>query len=251
MLVDDEILLPAITSSVLETRSRVFHSKKTFIDDFAPIAYFTINKSGYVTALQGSIFEKYDIKKVNLLGSSIFSEESLFLSAKKYFKKAIAGEKNSTTIQINGGCFSLWLSPVYLDNEISGVSTTCIENTESIENEMALEEIHRHYSLLAEHTTDLITKYSPDGNCTYASPAVKKVLGFRPDEMLGKSVFHFFHPDDLKSKRRYLTKLLDKPEESFCYRVQRKDKTYIWLETSSKAVCDPENNVTNSKQLAR
>ena len=240
MLVDDEFKVP----TSFQTRPRILNAKNTFIDEHAPVAYFSINKSGYLISLQGNIFSKYDIHKENLIGTSIFSDESIFLSAKKYFKQALDGKKISTNIQINGGSFSLWLTPVYTDCELTGVSSTCIENTEFYENKMALEEIQRHYLLLAEHTTDLITKYSPEGFCTYASPAVAKVLGYRPDELLGKSVFHFFHPDDLKSKHRYLTKLIDKPEETICYRVRRKDESYIWLETTSKSVCDPITNET-------
>lgn len=240
MLVDDELQ----TSTELQARSTFFNTKKPIIDDHAPIAYFTINSSGYFTTFHGTIFTKLDIKKEDVFGTSIFSDESVFLSAKDCFKRALAGEKISIDINISGANFSLWLTPVYHNDELTGVSATCIENTESKENELALKEIQRHYLLLAEHTTDLITIYSADGICTYASPAVSKVLGYRPDELLGKPVFHFFHPDDLKSKRRYFTKLIDKPEETICYRVRRKDDTYIWLESNSKAIRDPESNET-------
>jgi len=240
MLVDDEIQ----TSTELQTRSPIFNPKKSITDDHAPIAYFTINSNGYFTTFQGSIFSKLDIKKENIFGTSIFSEDCAFLSAKSYFKRALAGEKVTLEVNIGGASFSLWLTPIYNDDELSGVSATCIENTESKENKMALQEIQRHYMLLAEHTTDLITIYSPEGICTYASPAVSKVLGYRPDELLGKPVFHFFHPDDLRSKRRYFTKLMDKPEETICYRVRRKDDSYIWLESNSKYIRDPDSNET-------
>jgi len=251
MLVENENSAPhSLSQSSGQTTSQttpcssVFKSKTFSLDTFAPVVIFTLNTGGYFTAFEGGVFNKYSISTDMLFGTSIFSADSLFLSAKTSIKRALNGEKVSTELKIFGATFTLWLSPIYNNDGLAGISVTCIDNTDYKETELALEEIHRHYSLLAEHSTDLITKYSPEGICIYASPAVAKVLGYRADELLGKSVFHFFHPEDLKSKRRYLSKLMEKPEESICYRVRCKDDSYIWLETNSKVIANEKTGET-------
>jgi len=242
MLIDSENQ----TLAEVAPSAPLFSSKRSLsISDIAPVAIFTINSSGYFTSFEGTALSQYGISKESIFATSIFCENSLFLPAKKTLKRALNGESVTETINIFGASFSLWASATYNNDGLNGATVTCVEITEHKETELALREIQRHYLLLAEHTTDLITKYAADGICTYASPAVAKVLGYRPDELLGKPVFHFFHPDDLRSnKRRYFTKLLDKPKDTVCYRVRRKDDTYIWLETTSKAIYNPETGET-------
>jgi len=79
----------------------------------------------------------------------------------------------------------------------------------------------------------------------YASPSVINVLGYNIDEMVGTNVFHYFHPDDLKSKRRFFGKLLDATSnDAICYRVRKKDGDYIWLETNSTVITHGQTGET-------
>ena len=43
---------------------------------------------------------------------------------------------------------------------------------------------------------DLLLELSADGRFTYVSPNCRAILGTEPEEMLGRSVFDFIHPDD-------------------------------------------------------
>lgn len=56
------------------------------------------------------------------------------------------------------------------------------------------EALHR---LLAEHSVDVIGRYSPDGTVRYVSPAVHALLGFTPAEFEGTRTSDLLHPDDL------------------------------------------------------
>src|SRR2546421_362127 len=57
----------------------------------------------------------------------------------------------------------------------------------------ASEESHR---LLAENSSDMILRITPKGKMTYVSPASLGALGYRPDELTGRSLLDFIHPDD-------------------------------------------------------
>ncbi|PWN48462.1 hypothetical protein IE53DRAFT_195938 [Violaceomyces palustris] len=51
--------------------------------------------------------------------------------------------------------------------------------------------------LLLENSHDLIYVLSLKGTFLYVSPSVERILGFRPDEIIGKSISEFCHPSDV------------------------------------------------------
>jgi diguanylate cyclase (GGDEF)-like protein/PAS domain S-box-containing protein len=112
--------------------------------------------------------------------------------------------------------------------------------------EEKLREREESYRLLADHSTDLISRHTPDGAFVYASPAVRTLLGYEPDELIGRSAVEFVFPDDvegIKSAYRafsYLHAPQTPLQPTFSYRIRRKDSTYIWFETTSRAVHDPD-----------
>ncbi|MBX3373727.1 MAG: PAS domain-containing protein [Phycisphaeraceae bacterium] len=67
---------------------------------------------------------------------------------------------------------------------------------ERLRREEELRASEARYRLLAENTSDIVSLISPELKYIYVSPSCRALLGFRPQEMLGRSVFDFFHPDD-------------------------------------------------------
>ena len=59
------------------------------------------------------------------------------------------------------------------------------------------------YRLIAENASDLIalTTFSMNPTYTYVSPSHKTVMGYDPEDLIGKPGFNFIHPED---KRRFL-----------------------------------------------
>lgn len=58
--------------------------------------------------------------------------------------------------------------------------------------------IDRYARALIEYTFDLILLLDRVGKVLYASPSAKRLLGYDPDAVTGRSVFEFLHPDDLE-----------------------------------------------------
>jgi PAS domain S-box-containing protein len=99
------------------------------------------------------------------------------------------------------------------------------------------------YRLLAEHSTDMISKHTPSGVYTYASPASRSLLGYDPEDLVGRDAYEFFHPDDLEAIRETHSAILERPDTyAVCYRIRRKDGSYAWFETTSRTVRDPETD---------
>jgi PAS domain S-box-containing protein len=97
------------------------------------------------------------------------------------------------------------------------------------------------YRLLAEHSTDMISKHTPEGFYTYASPACRSLLGYDPEELVGRDAYEFFHRNDLEEIKRTHSAILERPDTyAVGYRIRRKDGSYTWFETTSRTVRNPD-----------
>jgi len=205
-----------------------------------PIIVFTVNKDGLITDISGRGLSTVNLKANALIGQTLFQWNSVFAPITSAINQCLAGENVTTNLLINGITLKVWLLAIEEHGKIVGVSGACIDMTQQQEAEAALEEVQRHYSLLAEYATDVITKYNPMGICNYASPSIKRILGYRPHEIIGESLFELLHPSEIKHKQRLFSKLINHSDsETFCFRVRRRDGCYIWLETKSQTIIDP------------
>jgi PAS domain S-box-containing protein len=62
-----------------------------------------------------------------------------------------------------------------------------------------LEEVHRseeRFRSLVQNASDIILVLDEEGTILYESPAVERVLGFTPEERVGRRAFDLIHPDD-------------------------------------------------------
>lgn len=93
----------------------------------------------------------------------------------------------------------------------------------------------KYYKLLAENSSDLITTHQLDGTFKYVSPSSRTILGYDPDELMGKNPYDFYHPEDLSKISASHDTILDSNQDDVVeYRFRRKDGSYVWLETTSK-----------------
>ncbi|HNV86258.1 MAG TPA: PAS domain S-box protein [Candidatus Omnitrophota bacterium] len=87
-----------------------------------------------------------------------------------------------------------WGEPLYL----LGISE---DITEKKTAEEKLRRSEEHFRSLIENALDVIILLDRDGNVKYASPSIGKILGYPPEELVGKNAFNYVHPDDLGKVR--------------------------------------------------
>jgi PAS domain S-box-containing protein len=93
---------------------------------------------------------------------------------------------------------------------------------------------------LIEHSTDMLSRHAPDGTCLYTSPACRDLLGYEPEELIGRSGFGFIHPEDVTDVTRShdLVMTGSRLHTVLC-RVRHKQGRDVWMESTVHALRDP------------
>ena len=95
------------------------------------------------------------------------------------------------------------------------------------------------YRLIADNVTDIIIQFDAQQRIRYASPSCRQ-LGYAPEEMTGRSVGAFIHPDDLDLLRAVQARRLkagrDAPPALLECRILKKDGGVSWLEGNTATV---------------
>ncbi len=127
-------------------------------------------------------------------------------------------------------------------DELSSLADTINQMLEALGNSQVERlKSEDRYRLMAENSTDMITRHNPKGVFLYVSPASKALLGYEPSELIGRLPNYYFHPDDLETVAKAHSKVLALPiTYTVSYRIRCKDDNYIWFETTSRTIRDPE-----------
>jgi diguanylate cyclase (GGDEF)-like protein/PAS domain S-box-containing protein len=125
---------------------------------------------------------------------------------------------------------------------------TVIDITGRKQAEDALRESEARYRLMAENSTDLIARTTPDGIFVYASDAIRNHLGYEPAEVIGTPIRNVIHPDDRMALRAIVP---DENGRTFTYRAIRRDGSVVWFESTSRALFDDAGNVTEIISVTR
>jgi len=104
--------------------------------------------------------------------------------------------------------------------------------TEQRRAELALAESEGRFRSLIENASEIVTILEANGLIRYKSPAVERVLGFRPAEVVGRMCSELTHADDREAFLATFQRVLENPGQPVPYgvRFRHRDGSYRWLE---------------------
>ncbi|GFY78433.1 aryl hydrocarbon receptor nuclear translocator homolog [Trichonephila inaurata madagascariensis] len=93
-------------------------------------------------------------------------------------------------------------------------------------------------------SNEFISRHNLEGKFTFVDQRVQGVLGYSPQELLGKICFDCFHPEDQTHMKESFEQALKLKGQvlSVMYRFRAKSHEWVWLRTSSFAFLNPYTN---------
>ena len=105
---------------------------------------------------------------------------------------------------------------------------------------------------ITDNMQDLLLLLDENLVIKYASASYKSVVGFAPNEIIGKRVYDFVHPDDLPKVIETTKKAFkDNSVGKFESRVRHADGSYVLLEGIGKLLVDKNGAVTGAVMTSR
>jgi diguanylate cyclase (GGDEF)-like protein/PAS domain S-box-containing protein len=154
----------------------------------------------------------------------------------------------------------VWLEvgsePLSLDEaaEPYGVVSSLRDVTHLMKSDLALRESEARYRLLADNSSDVITRTSLRGVITWISPSVRHLLGYSPQGLVGAPTAYLVHPEDLPMAiRAYRALAHPSPDDvrTLSLRLRRRGGAYVDVEVALHAVLGRDGSVAEIQSSTR
>ena len=230
----------------------LLESQKRFYDlaDSFPVLVFETDTGGTITYFSraGKQAFGYTIEDFTKKGIDLFE---LFIQedrerARGNFKKIVSGSSagpfENTLIKKNGEKVNIVLrgTPIIYDHKCIGIRGLIIDITKRKKAEEALRESRERFRALTESTSDWIWEVDENAVYTYSSPKVKDLLGFKAEEIIGKTSFDLMTPEDSERIKNELQILAEsqKPFNRLENENVHKSGRIVILESSGVPIFD-------------
>ncbi|RYV52809.1 PAS domain S-box protein [Pengzhenrongella frigida] len=116
-----------------------------------------------------------------------------------------------------------------------------VDVTDRVRVEKALADSERHYRSLVEGASEALLEVGPDHHATWISPAIKGVLGWAPEELVGTVLSDLVHPEDRERTEAQRTGVFhgkDVFQRGDVMRMRTNSGTYRWVIGRARPVFD-------------
>jgi PAS domain S-box-containing protein len=249
------------TKQVLNDNEEKFRS----ITSSAQDAILIMDEDGGISYWNEAAEKMFGYTAQEALGQSLHNllTPERFLAAHHigfaHFKKTGEGPAVGKTLELaalkkDGTEFpiELSLSSVRISGRLNAIGIIR-DISERKERQEQLRQSEEKFRALVESTSDWIWEIDRNGNYTYVNPRVETLLGYTPQEVVGKSPFDFMLPDDAQRLKDGFTKILieQAPIQTLENTNLCKDGTIKVLETSGLPFYDGHGEFAGYRGIDR
>ena len=165
------------------------------------------------------------------------------------------GQPHSAEVTSQDG--KVWLIRGYparnAEGEIEGAVELCLDITERKRAEEALGQTRKQFQDLVETISDWVWEVDKNGVYTYTSPRVRDLLGYEPEEVIGKTPFDLMPESEAGGVAAFFQEMMIKKEafSSLENTNRHKNGHRIVLETSGVPFFDENNNLLGYRGVDR
>ncbi len=116
-----------------------------------------------------------------------------------------------------------------------------------------LKESKETFQALVETTSDWIWELDKDSKYTYSSPKIKELLGYTPEDTIGKTPFEFMPCEQAEHTTARFKNVLEsgKPFKEFAYTCLTNNGLPVTIEMNGVPIFDDEENLIGYRGIAR
>jgi PAS domain S-box-containing protein len=156
---------------------------------------------------------------------------------KKREKSISAKTYESVNFRSDGSRFPVEINQQFIDiDDITYYQAVARDITERKEAEEKLKKSEENFRKLVETINDAIYEISMDGTINYISPAIERIVGYKPEELIGKNFFTYMYPDDHQDLFVALQQLGTKDYFYLEYRYLDKAGNIRWVRSSTNPI---------------
>jgi diguanylate cyclase (GGDEF)-like protein/PAS domain S-box-containing protein len=109
------------------------------------------------------------------------------------------------------------------------------------------------FRVLAEGSSDMVTRIGLDAQVQYASPSSVRIVGWPPDQLLGTSALAGVNPEDLPRVEKLVAALKrgETEEARITYRTRHREKSEIWVESTLRITRNVSGRIDGAVVISR
>ncbi len=248
--VDSTLLVRSIRYALerkkAERQLQVAEQRYRMIFENSAVAIMMVDKEGRLVSWNQFTERLLGMTRDELLGRSVRSLYSALqwerIRELNIRRKGMQHHLETQMIRQGGDVIDVDISLSVLkdtDGTVSGSIGVVRDITESKHMERALRRSEKRFRQVVENAKEWIWEIDANGLYTYSSPIVEKILGYKPEEILGKKHFYdLFHPDDARQLKAQAFEFLSQNDvfSDFQTRNLHKDGKIVWLTRSGVPV---------------
>ncbi len=214
--------------------------------------YYQTDNQGYITTISPSIKRYSGFTPEELIGTpvtNVYSDPEDRIKLVKEIKTS--GEVVDYVVRLKSKCGKMVYTSVnahiFFDKngKHAGIEGSLRDVTERVIAEDKLRESEHRFRSLVESTSDWIWEVDADGKYIYVSPQVKNLLGYEPEEFIGKTCFDFIAAGEIERVAGEFTRIVSEKKafKGIINTNVHKDGSLVVLETSGVPVLDENGNL--------
>jgi PAS domain S-box-containing protein len=232
---------------------------RELLENISDIIY-TVNRDGVITYVSPAVESFVGYVPSEVIGrpfSDLIYPEDL-PHVKQNFEKVIAGHlaTNEYRLQNKSGEIR-WIRtssrPIVKDGQTVGLQGALADITDRKRAEEALKESEQKFRSLVETTSDWVWEINRKGVYTYANPKVKDILGYEPEEVIGKKPFDFMPPEEANQLAVSFREIAEagRPFANLENTNIHKNGRHVVLETSGIPIFDESGALSGYRGIDR
>lgn len=126
------------------------------------------------------------------------------------------------------------------DGQFAGSFGMFTDITARKQAELELKKNVQSLSIIMDNMADMVNMLDINGIFSFATPSHERILGYKPEELIGTNAFEYLHPEDRELVVSSLIKSISTGIAHETFRFRHKNGGYLWLEASSNLTYDSQ-----------